>query len=527
MVNKVLPFRDLFVSMLEMGSGVVGPGEPVIWKLEEQEQLLLFLLEGSASVQVEGEVLELGSDQLIIVQGGAGAGLFHREGKMVRYCVITCEIHQVRPLQMASNTSLFLYNRVLNQTAAIRGKVQELNRHAGNTDEESQQDNHFLFQKLIYCLLKLEPKPVAPPRLHPQSAMELTLSYLGENYDKPVSVERLAQLAGMSRRWYTEMFKRMTSQSPGDYVAELRIGKAKELLNLTDDPLYEIARKVGYEDEHYFSRRFKQKVGASPRHYLKHRRVFGTTVTYPEFMHVLGVTPMAARVVDQGFPFYLQESFRHVEKLGSAAGLHLSQIRAARPDLILAAEWQDQMDYDELRTIAPTIVLPDRDDWREELRDMGEILNRRVQVMQVIAAYEQQLDKARESLYRQVSGKSVLYVRLTSEGVVAFGNLSSRGRLLYTELGLAAPDDSLLHVDGELLTREQLAEYHADYIILQADPGVDEQALLPVQWEYREPYTPQMQRVYRVGHEEWYNFSFSPLATQYALGDLVRLLKNP
>ena len=48
------------------------------------------------------------------------------------------------------------------------------------------------------------------------------------------------------------------------YLTEVRLNKAVELLNETNDKTYVIARKVGYQEQNYFSYVFKKKFGVSP-----------------------------------------------------------------------------------------------------------------------------------------------------------------------------------------------------------------------------------------------------------------------
>lgn len=63
------------------------------------------------------------------------------------------------------------------------------------------------------------------------------------------------------------MFRRRTGHKPLDYVNHVRIQHAKEWSRTTDDPLRDIAGRVGFKDEYYFSRRFRQITGLSPRQY--------------------------------------------------------------------------------------------------------------------------------------------------------------------------------------------------------------------------------------------------------------------
>ncbi|WP_249662396.1 helix-turn-helix transcriptional regulator, partial [Lysinibacillus fusiformis] len=68
---------------------------------------------------------------------------------------------------------------------------------------------------------------------------------------------------------FGDAFKKAFGQGATDYLTELRIGHATQLLRDTDLLVREIARKVGYSDEFFFSRKFKKEMGVSPSAFNK------------------------------------------------------------------------------------------------------------------------------------------------------------------------------------------------------------------------------------------------------------------
>lgn len=104
------------------------------------------------------------------------------------------------------------------------------------------------------------------------AAVERTQDYMATHYQEPLTLESLAQMAGLSVSHYSRLFKKIIGYSPIDYLTHLRIDRAKELLALSDYRLKSIAQSVGYNDEFYFSRIFKKIEGISPREYAKKNR---------------------------------------------------------------------------------------------------------------------------------------------------------------------------------------------------------------------------------------------------------------
>lgn len=74
----------------------------------------------------------------------------------------------------------------------------------------------------------------------------------------------MARESGLSRSAFADRFRTVVGQPPLQYVTEIRMRKAAELLELTDTPVKRIAAQVGYESVSAFSSAFKRRFGAPP-----------------------------------------------------------------------------------------------------------------------------------------------------------------------------------------------------------------------------------------------------------------------
>lgn len=85
--------------------------------------------------------------------------------------------------------------------------------------------------------------------------------------DSTLSLDTVCAQLGVSTAYFSTMFKRETGQGFVGYLTDLRMEKALELLNTTDEKTYQIAARIGYEDPNYFSYVFKKRFGVSPSKY--------------------------------------------------------------------------------------------------------------------------------------------------------------------------------------------------------------------------------------------------------------------
>ncbi|WP_161404934.1 helix-turn-helix domain-containing protein [Paenibacillus silvestris] len=97
----------------------------------------------------------------------------------------------------------------------------------------------------------------------PEPALQ-AIRYMQEHYAEQMTLQGLAELLDCNGRQLQRLFKAKVSMGPMEYLMQVRLGKAKSLLQHTDVPIAEIAEDVGYTDSYYFSRIFKKHVGVSP-----------------------------------------------------------------------------------------------------------------------------------------------------------------------------------------------------------------------------------------------------------------------
>ncbi|WP_141506405.1 iron-siderophore ABC transporter substrate-binding protein [Paenibacillus luteus] len=259
-------------------------------------------------------------------------------------------------------------------------------------------------------------------------------------------------------------------------------------------------------------------------------RVVATSVTYPDFLYVLGVTPVAAENYHAEFPSYFNDTFKDVAKLGN--GENLEGLLASEPDLIIAPKWRDEKVYDQYSKIAKTVLMPDRDNWRDELRDIAEVLDKAKEADQVIQEYEAHIQEAKAELQAIVGDETFVYMRVMQSESFIMGEISARGKVIHGELGLktvaAYPKE-----EGSLsISLETLTEFDSDHIILQVDGGEDKASAQKIYDDMKSNpvwlglKAVKANQVYVVGDKEWMNFGYSSVATIRAVDEIVAAIKQ-
>ncbi len=106
-------------------------------------------------------------------------------------------------------------------------------------------------------------KPDAPPiEADPQLAR--AVEYCREHLAEDIGVNDMAKAAGYSRYHFTRLFKAAYRATPNDFLVELRVSAAAQLLRDGDRSVKDVAAACGYADPAYFCKVFRRSIGVSP-----------------------------------------------------------------------------------------------------------------------------------------------------------------------------------------------------------------------------------------------------------------------
>ncbi len=98
------------------------------------------------------------------------------------------------------------------------------------------------------------------------------LHMVRKDYSKNFKLGDIAKEIGLNESYLSRLFKKQMGMNFSDYLNQVRLSYAKKMILKQEYPIYEIAAKVGYNSESYFSRIFKQYEGITPKQYMANHK---------------------------------------------------------------------------------------------------------------------------------------------------------------------------------------------------------------------------------------------------------------
>ncbi len=170
-----------------------------------------------------------------------------------------------------NRTSISRFNPIFNidKASAIKDKLSEMIELSFIKEDNDLLLNAKLLE-ILYHLSVLFPSEEKGSNASKKNTLFVrALQFIRNNYETDIQISELAASLAIDRTYLHRLFKKELNMSPKEYLTEVRIRKAKELLANTDSPINTIAQSVGYEDPQQFAKIFKQKTNLTASDYRK------------------------------------------------------------------------------------------------------------------------------------------------------------------------------------------------------------------------------------------------------------------
>ncbi|MEH6945647.1 helix-turn-helix domain-containing protein [Bacillus sp. JJ634] len=428
---------------------------------------LLLFKEASGEIIMNGRSYPLHRQQVFLISPNVSVELLFHEDDSIDYYHLQFFVLQttkdqghyvITDLKYADEilTSYFDY---------LLGRVKKVQEKQQSQNPWDWMSGNIIFQEMLVALFKAN---VQEQKQDVNQAIKITQDYIEQHFSLNITREYLASLSGMSPDYYSRVFKCKIGKSPTEYLTEVRINRAKQLLILSKDPLRSIASSVGFNDEFYFSRKFKAVTGFSPTAYVERIKNSSKIASLKHLLtgHLvaLGIEPYAA-VKNHAYPIFNQ--LRHTISIGDYQP-NLEKLISVNPDLILTCEFRDfeksqkEKLYDQ---IASTITLPFFQDWRIHFQTIAKVVGKEAEAVTWLENYERKVEKVRNQVKGKVGQDTILIVGIGDGKMCVYGTRNV-GAVLYGDLQFALPEGVGHIAHYREVTLEDLVKFDADRILL-------------------------------------------------------------
>lgn len=234
-----------------------------------KDNLLIYCTEGQAFLNVRGQPLTVGAGDLVLLPAGAS----HRYTADPDNPWTIHWVHYTGPL-----AEEFRSYMGFSDSLHIRHLGRQPRLLVDFNGLLSVRQTGFRARGLVHASNRLRQLLAAIPisadetRHGLQSGLDSIHNYMREHLDERISLEQLADLAGLSPAHFATRYREQTGTSPVQHFLHLKIERACQMLDSTTLSFAEISRRLGYDDSYYFSRLFKKIMGQSPRDYRETAR---------------------------------------------------------------------------------------------------------------------------------------------------------------------------------------------------------------------------------------------------------------
>ncbi|RFB31518.1 helix-turn-helix domain-containing protein [Brevibacillus sp. VP] len=360
-------------------------------------------------------------------------------------------------------------------------------------------------------------------------------TYIDTHFNKSLCLDDLAKIAGVSPKYFGELFKKTYGIGAIEYVTKVRMNQAKQFMSRPQVRLKDVAHQIGYNDEFYFSRKFKQEVGVSPTTYMKRRQKRIAIYSHRLLGYVL-----ALEVIPYAAPLHPKWSSIYYEKYRTEIPIHLSAYRIdykwqsnievleqINPDLIISIDQLEVKEKAKLEQAGSVSYVSWSDtDWRTQFLQTAALLQVSRDADMWLASYDRKVKMIRDKISETIKNDTFLIIRLLKQNIYVYSN-SSMTQVFYGDLQMIPAHP--LHEGGidEKITIQELARYDPDHILVLACPETETLHYwkhLQMTAEWQELRAVRLNKVHEILSNPWRDYS--PLAHERLIEDVYRLFSG-
>jgi AraC-like DNA-binding protein len=239
------------------------------WKVSisnPQYHIMAFCTGGQAHYTIDGKDYSVKKgDVLFFPKGKLHAGVSHATDPWSYYVILFDTAYT----DDFSENVLYSLNNIISMTniSMSQGLFQDI------YHEWTAKKTGYILQSRcrimeIVCLLLRNIETSGRNTRHSE-AIDRVLHFMADNYKENYTIDQLCHLVGYSPSHFQFVFKKVTGKTVIQYQNDMKINKARDMLQYRSCNVTEAALHVGFNDIYYFSKLFKKKTGQNPSDLLK------------------------------------------------------------------------------------------------------------------------------------------------------------------------------------------------------------------------------------------------------------------
>ena len=233
--------------------------------------IIQFVLDGHGIYQVGDEVYELSAGQGFLIEPEVLT--FYQADAKDPWTYLWIGFNGEKAREFMKDIGLNSQKLIFRSQHADKLKDIVIRMLKNNTYSVTSQ---FILEGLLYTFLSVLTQDIeisfSSEKERENLYIRKAIEYIQNTYSNNIKVTDIASYVCINRSYLYTLFQKNIGMSPQEYLANYRLTRAAELLDVTDLPIGSVAMSCGYRDPLVFSKAFKGKKGMSPSQYRKKSR---------------------------------------------------------------------------------------------------------------------------------------------------------------------------------------------------------------------------------------------------------------
>lgn len=268
----------------------IGAGELVVvechWHAEAE---FFYVNEGETLFQIDNDYFPLRAGEAAFIDGGDIHAAHSLNGSACSFSAIVFDPHMLDSSSIDAVQHKFVApllerrrtfpRHIQGDTESgakllswLRGLIESAEKQEAGFEAAAKGYLYFMLQALTAEGCYADRSETPPEETSRRERLKKSISYIQQNYKRPIRIRELADQIPMSEGQFFRFFKSMTRQTPIEYLNTYRVNQAAGLLLHSDRKIADIALDVGFDHISYFVKVFRRTMNCSPSEYRKQQQ---------------------------------------------------------------------------------------------------------------------------------------------------------------------------------------------------------------------------------------------------------------